>query len=401
MSNYVICYLRYMEVAMIIRTMQKKLLFLSERFPVVSVNGPRQSGKTTLVKHCFPEKKYVSLELPDNRRFAEEDPRGFLLTYDDAVIDEVQYVPELFSYIQVVVDEKNKPGQYILTGSQNFLLSEKISQSLAGRVAILTLLPFSCSEISTESFARYETLLYKGFYPRLYDYDIPPGDFYASYVQTYIERDVRMIRNIGDLSRFHLFLKLSAGRTGQLLNYSSLAGECGISHTTASQWMSVLEASYIVFLLRPYHKNFKKRLVKMPKLYFYDTGLASYLLDIQGSSQLETHYGRGALFESFVISEFQKEQFNQGQAPNCYFWRDKHGHEVDCLIDRGGSIRPVEIKSGRTVNSEFFGPVKYWQKLSGSKVTSAVIYGGDTYQLRDGIELFPWKDVRKALDPDN
>ncbi len=383
---------------MITRAMQKKLLFLSEKFPVVSVNGPRQSGKTTLVKHCFPEKKYVSLELPDNRRFAEEDPRGFLLTYDDAVIDEVQYVPELFSYIQVIIDEKNKPGQYILAGSQNFLLSEKISQSLAGRVAVLTLLPFSCSEIPIESYARYETLLYKGFYPRIYDSDIPPRDYYASYVQTYIERDVRMIRNIGDLSRFHLFLKLCAGRIGQLLNSSSLAGECGISHTTAARWMSVLEASYIVFLLRTHHKNFKKRLVKMPKLYFYDTGLACYLLDVQMSSQLETHYSRGALFESFVIAEYQKERYNRGQAPNCYFWRDKHGHEIDCLIDRGGSIQPVEIKSGRTVNSRFFLPLKYWQKLSGSDATPAIIYGGDIYQSRNGIELYPWKDVSKALD---
>lgn len=380
---------------MIIRNMQEKLIYLAGKFPVVSVTGPRQSGKTTLVKDSFADKQYVSLENPDERRYAREDPHGFLLTYDSAIIDEIQYVPDLFSYIQTKTDEVNKPGQYILTGSQNFLLSERITQSLAGRIAVLTLLPFAYSEIAFRLSDQYEEMLFDGFYPRLYDSDIPPYDYYANYVRTYIERDVRMLKNIGNLSKFHMFLKLCAGRIGQLLNFSALAGECGISHTTASQWISILEASYIVFLLRPHHKNFNKRLVKMPKLYFYDTGLASHLLEIRDSKQLATHYARGMLFESFVISDFQKRLFNQGRNSNCYFWRDKVGHEIDCLISNGPAIQPVEIKSGRTVSDGFFAGLNYWKKLAESDVTPIVIYGGDISQNRKGTKLLTWKDMDK------
>ncbi len=375
---------------MIKRDMQKKLLYLSKKFPVITLTGPRQSGKTTLVKNSFPEKKYVSLEDPDNKAFATDDPRDFLRTYENAIIDESQKVPDLFSYIQTKVDEDNIPGQYILTGSQDFLLFEKITQSLAGRVAVLKLLPFSYNEISEPDIKNYEYYIYNGFYPRIYDMKIQPDDFYPGYIQTYIERDVRMIKNIGDLGKFQLFLKLCAGRIGQILNLSSLGNECGISHTTASTWLSILEASYIIFLLKPHHKNFNKRLVKMPKLYFYDTGLASYLLRIRSAEQLETHYNKGGLFESLIISELFKRKYNIGQDPDCYFWRDKTGNEVDVIIDNGEELIPVEIKSGRTVTNDYFKGLDYWYRISGSRTNGIVIFGGNSLQKRGNYKLLPW-----------
>jgi len=380
---------------MIKRNLQKKLIYLSKKFPVITLTGPRQSGKTTLVKNSFPKKKYISLEDSDNRIFATEDPRGFLQTYENAIIDEAQKVPDLFSYIQTKVDEKNIPGQYILTGSQNFLLFEKITQSLAGRVAVLKLLPFSYSELENSTIINYEYYLYNGFYPRIYDMKIQPEDFYPNYIQTYIERDVRMIRNIGDLGKFQLFLKLCAGRVGQLLNISSLANECGISRTTTSAWISILEASYIIFLLKPHHKNFNKRLVKMPKLYFYDTGLVSYLLGIRSIEQITTHYSRGALFESFIISEFFKKIYNLGREPNFYFWRDKIGNEVDVIIEKGEDLIPIEIKSGRTITKDYFKGLNYWKKISDFTSKGIVIFGGTTTQQREKNNILPWNKMDK------
>jgi len=382
---------------MIKRNIRDKLIYLATKFPVITVTGPRQSGKTTLVKDSFPDKKYVSLEDLDNRTFATEDPRGFLKTYPNAIIDEAQKVPELFSYIQTAVDRDKIPGQYILTGSQNFLLFEKITQSLAGRVAILKLLPFTYDEISSSSLKKesYEYFLYNGFYPRIYDMEIEATDFYPNYIQTYIERDVRTMSNIGDLGKFQLFLKLCAGRVGQLLNISSLANETGISHTIATKWLSILEASYIIFLLKPHHKNFNKRLVKMPKLYFYDTGIVSFLLGIKSVEQLESHYIKGSLFESFIISEIIKNRFNKGEDENIFFWRDRVGNEIDIIIEKGVSIIPIEVKSGRTINSNYFKGINYLNKLSDVKLDGIIIYGGEKSQFRNDINIQTWKNINK------
>jgi len=379
------------------RDLEKHLLYMAAKYPVVTLTGPRQSGKSTLVQHAFPEKPYISCEDPDIQLFADQDPRGFLQTYPNAVIDEAQKVPNIFSYIQTMVDKTDEPGQFVLTGSSDFLLFEKITQSLAGRTAVLRLLPFSLNEIhALKGFEHYEEYLFNGFYPRLYKMNIQPLDFYPGYVQTYIERDVRTIKNISNLGQFQLFLKMCAGRTGQLLNLSSLGNECGISHTTAKSWISVLEASYIVFLLPPYYENFSKRLVKMPKLYFHDPGLAAYLLGIHSLSQLQTHYCKGALFESMIICEMIKQRFNRGQPSNCYFWRDKTGHEIDCLIDTGKFLSPMEIKSGQTITSNFFKGLDYFSKTAGCRASKPyLIYGGLKNQHRTNAEVLSWSRLDK------
>lgn len=381
------------------RTLEPHLHRLAEKFPVITLTGPRQSGKSTLVRHAFPEKPYVSCEDPDIRLFATQDPRGFLDTYPNAVIDEAQKAPELFSYIQTKVDATDKPGQYVLTGSHDFILFEKISQSLAGRTAILRLLPFSLQEIQKES--GYETsdhYLFNGFYPRLHKMAIHPKDFYPSYIQTYIERDVRLIKNITDLGQFQLLLKMCAGRVGQLLNLSSLGNECGISHTTVKSWLSILEASYIIFLLLPHHANFNKRLVKMPKLYFYDVGLAAFLLGINSAEQIQTHYNRGGLFESFVISDIIKSMLHSAEQNRCYFWRDNKGNEIDCLIENGDQISPIEIKSGKTITKDFFKGVDYYRKIAGSRAAFPyIVYGGDMEQKRSNAMILPWKKIDRLL----
>jgi hypothetical protein len=380
---------------MIKRVIKDKIIQLAEKFPVISVTGPRQSGKTTLIKSIFPDYCYESLEDPDTRLFAINDPRKFLNVEKKMIIDEIQRAPELFSYMQSNTDKTNINGQFIISGSQSFLLNQHFSQSLAGRVAILNLMPLSLFELMDHGIpvSGYEKLIYQGFYPRLYDRNIEPVDFYPNYIQTYIERDVRLLQNIHDLTLFIRFLKLCAGRIGQLLNINSLANDCGVSPNTAKSWVSVLEASFIIFLLQPHFKNFNKRLVKMPKLYFIDTGLASSLLEIQSENQLSTHYLRGALFENFIISEFIKTRLNHGLRNNCYFWRDNKGMEIDCIIESGNRLTPIEIKSGNTFNQDFFRNLNYWNKLSGNPVKSSyVIYGGDSYQdTKDGT-LLSWKD---------
>jgi hypothetical protein len=380
---------------MIKRVIKDKIIQLAEKFPVISVTGPRQSGKTTLIKSIFPDYCYESLEDPDTRLFAINDPRKFLNMEKKMIIDEIQRAPELFSYMQSNTDKTTINGQFIISGSQSFLLNQHISQSLAGRVAILNLMPLSLFELMDHGIpvSGYEKLIYQGFYPRLYDRNIEPVDFYPNYIQTYIERDVRLLQNIHDLTLFIRFLKLCAGRIGQLLNINSLANDCGVSPNTAKSWVSVLEASFIIFLLQPHFKNFNKRLVKMPKLYFIDTGLASSLLEIQSENQLSTHYLRGALFENFIISEFIKTRLNHGLRNNCYFWRDNKGMEIDCIIESGNRLTPIEIKSGNTFNQDFFRNLNYWNKLSGNPVKSSyVIYGGDSYRdTKDGT-LLSWKD---------
>lgn len=385
---------------MIPRLITKKIFEIIKGFPILVLTGPRQSGKSTLVKELFSDEyEYVSLEDLDMRRFAQEDPRGFLKQYRQKVIfDEVQNVPDLFSYLQGIVDEDQIPGQFILTGSQHFLLLEKITQSLAGRVGMLHLLPLSLGEL--EDIPELEVLLYRGLYPSLYTRDVEPYQWYSNYIQTYVERDLRAIKNIHDLGTFQLFMKMCAARTGQLIDLTSLGNDCGISHNTAKGWLNVLEASFITFQLRPHHKNYNKRLVKSPKIYFYDTGLLCHLLDIKSSGQLSTHYLRGGIFESFVISEILKLHYNNARHPSLYFWRDKGGHEVDCLIEEGMDLIPIEIKSGRTVSTDFFADLSYWSKLSGiPQENTFLIYGGDESQKRSYGRVLSWKDFPKTILP--
>lgn len=381
---------------MIERTLFLKLKALSQKFQVISITGPRQSGKTTLVKMAFPSIPYVSLEEPDIRQIALTDPRGFLSNYKEgAILDEIQHTPELFSYIQTMVDN-DRSVQFILTGSSNFLLMERINQTLAGRTAILHLLPFSINELKNGGFhyEEYEKLIFKGQYPRIYDRDISPNDFYPAYIQTYVERDVRMIKNIGDINSFIQFIQLCAGRTGQLLNYSSLANDAGISPNTVKNWISILEASYIVYRLQPYHKNFNKRLVKSPKLYFFDTGLACSLLGIQDETQINLHYLKGALFENLIINEFVKQDFHKGSRKYPYFWQDNHGREIDCLLIDGNRYTPIEIKSAKTMDISFFDNLKFWYDLTNtSSDVGFVVYGGDQSMKTSFGSYLSWKDL--------
>lgn len=386
---------------MIPRILEKQLLELTGYFPVVSLNGPRQSGKTTLIKKVFSDLPYVSMEDPDTRLYAEEDARGFLMNYPaGAVFDEVQRSPQLFSYIQGIVDN-NPTIRFVLSGSQNFLLTENITQSLAGRVGIMTLLPFSMEELQGEDLLSMnpEEVMYRGFYPRLYDKNIPPDQYYPNYLATYVERDVRLIKNIGDLGLFTRFMKLCAGRAGQLLNYSNLANDTGISVNTVKTWLSVLEASYIVFRLSPYHKSFNKRLTKSPKLYFYDTGLLCELLQLSSFAQLDTHYNRGGIFENLCILEMNKYFTNRGIRPRIHYWKNNKGKEIDALVEHDDTTRAVEIKSGKTYTSRFMENLTYWQELSGSDPEdSYVLYAGDReMKLKDG-NLVPWNMINRILD---
>jgi uncharacterized protein len=377
------------------------VLKLAQGFPIVAVTGPRQSGKTTLVKQAFPDKPYVSLENPDQRDFAQTDPRGFLAHYQNgAILDEVQRCPELFSYLQGLVDDKRQPGQFVLTGSQQFGLLSGITQSLAGRVALVNLLPFSYSELQAEGIAPESVaeLLFKGLYPPVYDRPMQPDLWYNNYINTYVERDVRQLIAIQDLSTFQRFVKSCAVRTGQLLNISSLANDCGITTPTAKSWLSVLEASYLIHFLQPHFQNFNKRLVKSPKLYFVDTGIAARLLGIQHPDQLVAHPLRGELFETWVVGELLKSRFNLGQPSNLYFWRDHIGNEVDVLIETTLKLHPVEIKAGQTITSEALQGVLKWQTLAADNTGPGwLVYGGAEKQQRQGLTVLPWQNIPELL----
>jgi len=381
---------------MIQRIAKVKLIDLASKFKAVAVTGARQTGKTTLVKQVFKSKPYVSLENPDTRNFALEDPRGFLETYPNgAILDEVQRVPALFSYLQEVLDNSKVKGLFILSGSNNFLLQQTISQTLAGRVGFINLLPFSISELkkaklwSTDD----DTLMLKGFYPPIYDQEIPPADWCPNYIRTYIEKDVRQIKNITDLIVFERFIKLLAGRSGQELNNSALAVETGVDVKTIQSWIGILESSFIIYLLKPHHKNFNKTIVKRPKVYFYDSAIVCYLLGIRDNTQLQTHPLRGAIFEGMVVTELIKKRTNAGLPINLFYWRDKTGHEIDIIIDNAGKLIPIEIKSGKTINTEFFKNMDYWSNLSNAK-KSIVLYAGAQNQKRsNGRETLNWRSL--------
>lgn len=384
---------------MIPRTALSTVQRLARGFPIVALTGPRQSGKTTLARTAFPGKPYVSLENPDQLAYATADARRFLASYPDgAIIDEVQRCPELFSYLQGRVDERRRMGDFVLTGSQQFGLLSKITQTLAGRVGLVHLLPLSQSELAGAGMTAtsVDAALWKGAYPALYDRDVAPEDWFPNYVATYVERDVRQLLAVRELGLFQRFLKMCAARSGALLNLSSLAADCGISHVTARQWLTVLEASYIVRLLAPYHRNFGKRLVKTPKLYFLDVGLAAWLLGIREARVIASHAMRGALFETFVIGEFIKQRHNAGQPAELYFWRDNIGHEVDLLFEKDGGLQPVEIKSGMTFSYDWLNAARRWKTFAGDAALDPwIIHGGDRSFECDGGRGYSWRALQE------
>jgi predicted AAA+ superfamily ATPase len=373
---------------------------LARGFPVLALTGPRQSGKTTLARATFPDKPYVSLENPDERDFAEQDPRRFLARFPEgAILDEVQRCPALLSWLQGLVDERQVMGQFVLTGSAQFDLIAGMSQSLAGRVGRVELLPLSLAEMQDGSClpSTLDQLLLNGAYPAIYQRDLMGNDWFPNYVATYLERDVRQIIAVRDLSQFQRFVRMCAARSGQLLNLAALGADCGISAVTAREWLSVLEASYLVTCLPPYFQNFGKRLVKSPKLYFLDVGLMAWLLGIRDEQSVATHAARGALFETWVVSEMIKQRFNAGQPADLYFWRDSAGHEIDVVYETAAGLQAVEIKSGSTFAADWGDGLKKWQKFTGDTPTvkPILIYGGADSHEREQCFLNGWQDMAR------
>ena len=376
------------------------------KFPVIALLGPRQSGKTTLSRHTFKNHVFLNLDDLELLHLIKEDPKGILRKYENEhgiIIDEFQNAPEILSYIKIIVDEKDRPGYFVLTGSQNFLMNEAITQTLAGRVGILTLLPLSLHELTHNKLIPDQTpekVIFNGGYPRLYNSSFEPHEFYSSYIRTYVERDVRQLINVTNLYTFQKFIKLCAARIGQLVNFSELAMQCGISIPTAHQWLSILESSYIIFLLRPHWTNFNKRLTKTPKLYFYDTGLACNLLEIESEKTLALNPLYGNLFECLIISDLYKQYYNQGLMPPLYFWRDRNGQmEVDCVIEKDGKLIPIEIKAGETFTPHFFDSLTKWKKLAEENASNEnyVIYAGTMTLLGTFGILVSWKDAAQLI----
>jgi uncharacterized protein len=383
---------------MIDREIEEELRTLQNEFPIIAILGPRQSGKTTLSKKVFSTYEYISLEDIDHREFAQNDPRGFLSRYKSNVIfDEIQRVPELMSYLQTHADAQKRNGKIVITGSHNFLLMEQISQSLAGRVGITKLLPFTVDEIREKSKSLNE-VLFSGMFPRIYDQHIRPETFYKNYISSYIEKDVRQIKKITNLDNFMKFMRIIAGRTGQELNLSVISEECGISHNTVKEWISILEASFIIYKMRPYHKNYNKRIVKNPKIYFTDTGLVCNLLGIRKTDEIDYHFLRGNIFETFVVNEFIKYNFNYGEKLQLYYWRDNHQKEMDLIVDFGKEHYGIEIKSSKTVQEKYFDSLKYWTKLSGDKSSSLfLVYGGNDNTIRNKMNVVSWKSIKEKI----
>ncbi len=389
---------------MIKRLATEKLISLSKTFRSVAVVGPRQSGKTTLCKTVFPEKTYISLENPDILEYATSDPRGFLSQYNTengAILDEIQKAPHLFSYLQQILDETKKKGLFILSGSNNFLLQENISQSLSGRIAYMHLLPLSLEELKTSQYFKknYAWHILSGGYPEVIAEEIDPIDWFPNYISTYIERDVRQLKNINNLFLFTKLLRMCAGRTGQILNMASLANDCGIDQKTVAAWLGVLQSSYIIYLLKPYYNNFNKRITKAPKLYFYDTGVVCSLLGIKSAEQIAMHTAKGALFENLIVTELLKNRFNAGESDNLFYWRDKTGNEVDIITENAGQLTAIELKAGETINPDFFKGLTYFSAISGQNVEQLLVYGGNQTQIRsNGISVKLWNNfIEKHL----
>jgi predicted AAA+ superfamily ATPase len=391
-----------LDLQMIPRDAAKTLSRLAKGFPIIAITGPRQAGKTTLAKAVFGDKPYITLENPDEREFAQNDPKRFLARFPQgAILDEIQRCPELLSWLQGWVDERGLMGNFVLTGSAQLDLVAGITQTLAGRVGRVELLPLSASELAAAN-ALPSTLthmLFQGGYPALYSRAVTPQDWFNNYMATYVERDVRQLINVRELGQFQTFVKMCAARTGQLLNLSALGADCGISAVTAKQWLTVLEASYIVALLRPHHNNYGKRLVKTPKLYFLDSGLAAWLLGIRDAQTLETHASRGALFETWVFSELYKQSLNAGQTPALHFWRDSTGNEIDLIDETAQGLRPIEIKSGATYAKDWVAGLRKWQGLAKTgSLQPAIVYGGDLSFEREDLKVWGWKDVARSVD---
>ena len=388
---------------MIPRTAASALQRLARGFPVLCITGPRQSGKTTLARASFPDKPYLSLDDPDIARLAREDPRGLLDGYRDGlVLDEVQAVPEIFSYLKTAVDRDPRPGKYVMTSSRQFSLLAGVSESLAGRAAFLTLLPFSAAELAAVGNLPGDPfeLMVKGFYPPVYDRDVSPYDWYTNYIASYVERDVRSVLNVKDLGQFQTFVRMCASRVGQLLNLSALALDCGLSHNTVRAWISVLESSGIVHLLTPYHRNFGKRLVKSPKLYFLDTGLAARLLGIRSREDLFVHPNRGNLFESFIVSELLKARYARALDAGLHFWRDSAGTEVDVVFEEGRSLKAIEIKSGKTFDPDWAVNLETWMRYSGTTPGDcSIAYAGDRGFEWKGISVLVWNSMGERPSP--
>ena len=388
---------------MIQRDMQYELSACAGEYPVVTVTGPRQAGKTTLARAAFPDHRYASFEQPLTRGQFHDDPVGFLQRHAaGAVFDEVQNVPELLSYLQQEVDENPQPGRFILTGSQHFALSEKISQSLAGRTAVLELLPFSIAELKRGQFLapQLDHVLWQGAYPPVHDRQLRPRRWYSGYMATYIDRDVRQLSAVQDLETFHRFMRLAAGNVGQLFNSSRLAADCGIDHKTVRRWLNILQASYVAHLLPPYYDNFRKRVIKSPKLYFYDTGLVCHLLGINEPGQLETHPLRGAIFENWVFTELAKTSANQGLLTRFYFWRTHGGQEVDFIIEGAGDITGMEVKAGMTARpgaaQSLLNALENW---GGENTNAVVLFGGDEGYTSRGCRFVPWRAINELFQP--
>jgi predicted AAA+ superfamily ATPase len=383
------------------RRLGTKVQALARRFPVVTVTGPRQAGKTTLCRALFPRHRYVSLEAPDTCEYATEDPRGFLAEVaKGAVIDEVQRAPALLSYLQEEVDARPRPGRFVLTGSANLGLLAGVSQTLAGRTGILTLLPFSHDELRGFPNAPRdrESTLWSGAFPAVFDRRIPVSDWFSAYLATYVERDVRQVLNVSDLQAFQSFVRLCAGRAGQLVNLSSLGSDCGITHNTARSWLSVLEASYVVQRVTPWHANLGKRLIKTPKIYFVDTGLLCALLGIRAAGQLAEHPLRGAIFENWVVTEILKSRTHRALPPDIHFFRSRAGLEVDVLVDAGASLLAAEVKAGQTIATDFFGSLSELRSLvlaatPARRLRRRLVYGGETARRWSGVDVVPWSRV--------
>lgn len=386
---------------MLTRTASPHLRHLAALYPAVAITGPRQSGKTTLARTVFPQMPYVNLEAPDTRRLAQADPRSFLAQFPDGVIlDEFQRVPDLVSYIQVLADDDPRPGRFILTGSQQFEVMSSVSQSLAGRIGLIRLLPFSFEELRAGGVPAGSATqsMFSGFYPRIHDRHLPPAQALSDYFATYVQRDVRALLNIADLAQFETFVRLCAGRTGQLLNLSNLAQDLGITHVTARKWLTVLQASYIVHLVQPYHWRTSKRLIKSSKLYFYDTGLAAWLIGIQSAQQLATHPLRGGLFENMVMMDVLKFRWHRGLRDNLFFYRDSEGAEIDLLLEFGHGVFPIEIKAGATINPDYFKGLRHFAKLvSAAPNGGGLVYGGSERWLHSGTQLVPFDDADALL----